>query len=504
MKNFRRVTIVILCLFSLSQIVSLSVCYAVDSPKREMRGIWVATVANIDWPSQPGLSEASLRREACDILDRVKRIGLNTVFLQVRPSADAIYRSDIEPLSSYLVGEKTLPEGFDPLQFWIDEAHRRGLELHAWVNPFRVTPKENFPCADNHLSKTHPDWLISYASKLYLNPGLPEARDYVSRVVLDIARRYDIDGIHFDDYFYPYPVKGEVLNDSLAYRKHNADNLSLADWRRSNVDDFIQKVGRSVHELKPWLAFGVSPFGVWRNKRDDQNGSNTFAGITNYDVLYADVEKWIREGWIDYVVPQIYWESGNKAADFDELTEWWGTHSYAKAQVFVGHAIFKVNTGNKAWENPAEIPSQITKVRDDVRLGGSIFFSYRQFNRDLLGLEQTMQENLYSNVALSPLMKVDHTSDITVEHLHKRGDTLRWDVEGDTADVRFYAIYRYEKRGNFSFDSSQYLVAIVGERQYALPQHTHGQKRSKYIYRVAPIDKYRVEHELSGRVSHKE
>ncbi len=504
MNNFRRASIALLCLFSLAQIVSLSTCYAGNSPKREMRGIWVATVNNIDWPSSPDLSTAALKREAIVILDRVKGMGLNTIFLQVRPSADAIYRSQIEPFSSYLVSSDTLEDDFDPLEFWIAEAHRRGIELHAWINPFRVAPKEDFPCAPNHISKTHPEWLINYAGKLFLNPGLPEARDYVCRIVDDITSRYDIDGIHFDDYFYPYPVKGESFNDAESYAKYNGDHLSLADWRRQNVDKVIKQVGQNIRKQKPWLVFGVSPFGVWRNKRDDQNGSNTLAGITNYDVLYADVDKWIHNRWVDYVVPQIYWEAGNKAADFDELASWWAGRSNNNPQIFVGHAIFKINASNKAWENPSEIPSQITKVRDDSRLGGSIFFSYRQFNRDLLGLENTLQQNLYKDCALSPLTIDGNPTELEVTNLRKHGGRLTWDVEGDTTLLRFFAVYRYKKSDDFDPEQSNNIATITGERSFALPAKQKNAKHEKYIYRVAPIDKFRQEHSLSKRISSRE
>lgn len=500
MKPLRMAATLLLYVLSITQIFTQTRYYNTQALKREMRGIWVATVNNIDWPSSPGLSNEGLMRETRAILDRVKRMGLNTVFIQVRPSSDAIYRSDIEPITSYIVANGNDKLGtFDPLTYWIEQAHLRGLELHAWINPFRVTPKPDFPCADNHISKTHPEWTVEYAGKLYLDPGYAETRQYVVSIVDDIASRYDIDGIHFDDYFYPYPVKGATFDDSKSFAANNPTRLSLADWRRQNVDYVISEVHKHIKSIKPWLAFGVSPFGVWRNKADDSEGSNTRAGITNYDILYANVTKWIDKKWIDYVVPQIYWEAGNKAADFDELTKWWAARGKDKTQVFVGHAIFKINAGAKVWENPNEMPSQINKVRSNSGLNGSVFFSYRQFNRDLLGLENTLQDRLYKNQALTPLACPQSiTDEITVTKLKRRGAKLTWDTDADSDAVRFYAVYRYKKGEEFDHDINTHLYDIVGTNEIALPRPQEA--KTKYIYRVSAIDKHRREHPLSKRI----
>lgn len=491
----------LLCLFSITQLYTQTNNYY-SSPKREMRGIWIATVNNIDWPSQPNLPVDKLKRETDIILDRVKNIGLNTVFVQVRPSSDAIYRSQYEPFTTYLVDENsTLPADFDPLEYWIAQAHSRGLELHAWINPFRMTPKKDFACAPLHPSRTHQNWAVTYAGKMYLDPGIPDARQYVQTIVDDIASRYDIDGIHIDDYFYPYPVAGEPdFADTASYRKYNPSKLSLGDWRRENVNDVICRISQSVKQIKPWIAFGVSPFGVWRNKRDDPTGSDTRAGTTNYDILYADVAKWIDNKWIDYVAPQIYWEQGHSAADFDKLTEWWAERSKGKTQVYVGHAIFKVNTGAKAWDNPEEIPTQIAKVREHTDLDGSIFFSYRQFNRDLLGLEKKMQTTIFTNKSLTPLtLPNKYPKNIEVSDLeHKRGK-LHWDVN-DASDVRFYAVYRYKKGDDFDTNKSNYLYELTDQQSITL-EPSNKKKRTKYIYCVSAIDKYREEHNLSHRIS---
>ncbi len=473
---------------------------------REMRGVWVASVANIDWPSERGLDEATLKKEADVILDRSVSMGLNTVFLQVRPSSDVIYKSSLEPLSFYLVGSNFSDSlSFDPLEYWIQGAHRRGLELHAWINPFRVTPKADYPCAENHISKTHPEWTIKYAGKLYLNPGLPVARDYVRNVVMDVVARYDIDGIHFDDYFYPYPSKGEVFDDSSSFADYNPDHLTRDNWRRSNVTAVIRAVSDSIRASKPWVQFGVSPFGVWRNKRDDATGSNTVAGITNYDILYADVMDWIDKSLVDYVVPQIYWEAGNKWCDFDVLEQWWGEKSTKDTKIFVGHAVFKINDGKKpnvGWNNKKEMPNQMAKVRSNERLDGSVFFSYRQFNRNILGFEEFLSDDFYKDKALQVTLDKGKVEDITISKIERDGSVLQWKVEGDTANVRFYVVFRTLRKDVDNIGSNESILCFV-DRPYISVPITTG-RRQRYVYRVAAVDKYRVVHELSRRITVRE
>ncbi len=489
-------------------LVALSVCAQgeTDAQLREMRGIWVASVANIDWPSTPGLSEEALKAEVDVILDRSAAMGLNTVFLQVRPCSDAIYESKIEPFSSYLVGNDFNRKfSVDMLNYWIAGAHARGLELHAWINPFRVTQKADFACASSHISNTHPDWLIKYAGKIYLNPGQPEARAYVNSVVQDIVRRYDIDGIHFDDYFYPYPSKGEVFDDSKAFAKYNPRHLSLDNWRRDNVTQVIRDVADSIAAQKPWVQFGISPFGVWRNKRDDKAGSDTKAGVTDYDVLYADILLWIEKGYIDYVVPQIYWEFGNKWCDFDVLQKWWADRATENTKVFIGHAVFKINDGKKpgeGWNSKNEMPNQMETVRSNKNLNGSVFFSYRQFNKNLLGFEDYLSSKFYAQKAIqSPLAK-GKAEQIDVVHLEKDGRVLRWEVEGDTSLVRFYMVFRSPRSEADNIGSNETVMSIVDKPYVYIPLSTG--RRQRYVYRVAVVDKYRNIHELSRRITIRE
>lgn len=495
--NFMRNALTLLiCIFSITQIWTQTLQSGNDVLlMREMRGLWVASVNNIDWPSAPNLPVDSLKKEAISIIDRAKKMGLNTIFLQVRPSSDVIYHSDIEPLTYYLVGEVDgLPSDFDALAYWITETHKRGLELHAWINPLRATPKPDYQCGASHISRKHPDWLVKYADKQYLNPGLPQVRHYVVSIVDEIVKKYNIDGIHFDDYFYPYPVQGEVFHDEATYNQYNPLQLTLADWRRSNVDSLISGVSAVVRAEKDWLRFGISPFGVWRNKSDDERGSETRAGTTDYDVLYADVLHWAQMHWIDYVVPQIYWEIGHKVVDFDILHKWWAdAFAQTGTQVYVGHAVYKINDSTMPWKNSNEMPMQIEKVRQHNGLLGSVFFSYRQFNRDILGLEERMHTNLYVQKSLLPEQsKQQHLNTILIDEIDCTDGNLIWHVNIPDS-IRFYVIYEHPK----GKPQLEHVVDIVGETSYKLPRREH--RRSKHVIRIAPIDFYGHEYEKSDR-----
>lgn len=496
----RLLTTMLMCIFSITQIYTQTIAKSADLlPQREMRGLWVATVNNIDWPSSPGLSTDALEREARTIVTRAKEMGLNAIFLQVRPSSDLIYPSQYEPLTTYLTGEtNNLPEGYDVLKYWIELAHENGIEIHAWLNPFRVTPKADFATASNHIKNTHPDWAITYAEKQYLNPGLPQAREYVLNIIRDLVSRYDVDGIHFDDYFYPYPVKGESFNDSESYSKYNPYQLSLSDWRRKNVSEVIDSVSSLIKSIHPHVKFGVSPFGVWRNKSDDKRGSDTRAGITDYDVLYADIMEWIDNGWLDYVAPQIYWESGNKAADFDKLFTWWADACKDKTQVYVGHAIFKINAYGKPWENSNEMPSQINKVRQNTDLAGSIFFSYRQFNRNILDLEKTLRNDIYAKPTLTPQLSYASSEDgtIKVTDIDRDDNKIKWNAKcTGKAEVRYFIVMRHRK----GHKEEQQIIDIIGKNEYTLK--STNEKRQKYVFNIAPVDKWGNIYEESEPIS---
>lgn len=348
----------------------------------EFRGVWVATVANIDYPRQPSADTIALKEQWKNLIAQYKEIGFNAVIFQVRPAADAFYPSQFVPWSKYLIGRQVpaRSESFDPLQFIIAETHRAGMEFHAWFNPYRATMDlDTASLAPNHVFNQHRDWVVRYGTRYYLNPGVPAVRQHFTQIVAEVVSKYDVDAVHFDDYFYPYKIAGESFPDSLEFEQYGEDFGNVEDWRRSNTDSLIENIHRTIKILKPYVQLGVSPFGVWRNRDRDDTGSDTRAGATTYDDLYADITKWLRYGWLDYVVPQLYWSIGFKPADHATLLGWWGTRNYER-NLYVGHAAYKVaNNADTAWSDPNEIPKQIRLNRRNAISSGSVFLVQKRY-----------------------------------------------------------------------------------------------------------------------------
>lgn len=374
------------------------------SPQYELRGVWVATVDNIDWPSKKGLSIDEQKKEFIHLLDLHEHNGMNALFVQVRPAADALYPSQFEPWSEFLTGQQGVAPSpfYDPLQFMIEETHKRGMEFHAWLNPYRaVFNVTKSSVASNHITKIHPEWFLTYGTIKYFNPGLPEVREHVAKVVKDLITRYNLDGIHMDDYFYPYRIAGKEFPDEKTYR-NSGSKLDKETWRRSNCDSIIRLLHDVITATNSRIKFGISPFGVWRNKDKDPEGSETKAGQTNYDDLYADILLWLKEGWIDYVAPQLYWERGHKLCDYDVLLKWWNEHAYGK-QVFIGHALYRAGT-SPAWKNKNELPNEIKALRNYATTQGSIFFSSKSFENNPNGFSDSLHFNYYALPAIVPPM----------------------------------------------------------------------------------------------------
>ena len=392
----------------LSLFLSLSTILLVQAqqPHYEFRGVWVASVSNIDWPMpnqyRPDLQKAEFIRQ----LDMHQRNGMNAIIGQVRPAADALYPSPYEPWSQWLTGVQGQAPApyYDPLQFMIEESHKRGFEFHAWLNPYRA----NFSVgkasiAHNHVTKLYPEWFLEYGGKLYFDPGNVEAQDWVIGVVRDIVRRYDVDAIHMDDYFYPYRIAGKEFPDTASYRMYD-NGMNKEDWRRSNVDSIIVAIADVIKEEKPWVKFGISPFGVWRNQDKDPMGSPTKAGVTNYDDLYADVIKWMRLGWIDYLTPQLYWERGHRLVAYETLIDWWSKHAYGR-HMYIGHGIYRaLEKNSKPWHNPHELPKQIQLLRTYPEIQGSVYFSSKSFYKNPNGWNDSLQNNYYRQRAEVPPM----------------------------------------------------------------------------------------------------
>ena len=358
-------------------------------PEGEFRGVWVATVSNIDWPSKRGLPVEEQQRELIAILDRMSELNLNGVILQVRPSADALYPSPLEPWSEYLTGQMGVaPEPlWDPLEFAVTEAHKRGMELHAWLNPYRARRHtETTPASPDHITIARPDLVRDYGSFLWMDPGEPEVRQRTVDVVRDIVRRYDVDGIHFDDYFYPYPENDLDFPDEATWQRYG-DGLSRDDWRRRNVDELIQQVGAAIQEEKPHVRFGISPFGIWR-----PGHPRSVRGLDSYEKIYADSRKWLRLGWVDYFAPQLYWGQTAPQQRYSDLLKWWSRQNVRGKNMWIGLGAHRVANGRPNQFDAEEIVGQIEKIRKTGQANGWILFNAKVVMQNRGGLADRLKE----------------------------------------------------------------------------------------------------------------
>ncbi|PWI19669.1 hypothetical protein DI272_40040 [Streptomyces sp. Act143] len=380
-----------------------------DSPRRrgpgEMRGMWVASVANRDWPSKAGLTAAQQRAELIKLLDQAVERHLNAVILQVRPAADALWPSPYEPWSQVLTGTQGKAPGWDPLGTAVEEAHARGLELHAWFNPYRIANHADpTKLVASHPARVHPDWVVTYGGKMYYNPGLPEVRAFVQKAILDAVRKYPVDAVHFDDYFYPYPVAGQTFDDDAAFDAHGGGFDTRADWRRANIDKLVLETAARIRQIRPTAQFGISPFGVWRNASTDPLGSETKA-MQAYDDVFADTRKWVREGWIDYICPQLYWNIGFAVADYAKLVPWWAKQARgSRTKLYVGEALYKAGDPAQpaAWQDPAELSKHLALASDHTQVRGHVFFAAREVAADPTGAMARVVADHYQEPAEPP------------------------------------------------------------------------------------------------------
>ncbi|MBT2447213.1 family 10 glycosylhydrolase [Streptomyces sp. ISL-43] len=390
----------------LAAAVTAAPAKAVRAPKAaaaEFRGMWTASVQNVDWPSESGLPAAEQRAELLELLDTAVARRLNAVILQVRPTADAMWPSAREPWSQWLTGEQGVDPGWDPLGTAVTEAHARGLELHAWFNPYRVAnhtdPGRLVP---EHPARLNRGWTVAYGGKLYYNPGLPQVRRFVQEAMLDAVARYPVDGVHWDDYFYPYPVEGRDFDDDAAYEKYGRSFATRADWRRHNIDTLVHEMSGRLRALRPEVRFGISPFAVWRNSDRDPLGSPTRAGIATYDDLYADTRKWVREGWIDYIAPQAYWQIGHPTADYAAIVPWWAkTVAGTGVRLYVGEALYRcdADSSTAAWRDPRELSRHVRFARGYPEVRGHAYFSAKQVAADPNGAMARVVADHYPAVA---------------------------------------------------------------------------------------------------------
>lgn len=477
-----------------------------NSPLRQLRAAWIATVTNIDWPSRPGLPVATQKQEFTRLLDALHQMHMNAAIVQIKPTADAFYPSQYGPWSEYLTGVQGKDPGYNPLTFMIEESHRRNLEFHAWFNPFRISMQSDIhKLAPNHPALQHPDWVVSYGGKLYYNPGVPAARTFVIQSILEVVRNYDIDAVHLDDYFYPYRVANQDFPDDAVYQQYGKAHFPRKDdWRRDNINHFVQDLAHAIKQVKPYVKLGISPFGVWRNKSVDPTGSDTQASQTNYDDLYADTRTWIRKGWLDYVAPQIYWNFGYLPAAYEKLVQWWAQEVRGqRVQLYIGHAAYKITS----WSDTNELPKQLQFNLNIHEVQGSIFFSLKDLLANPLGIRDRLSSDIYKLPALVPTMpwlpgKVPHK----IEHVstQQTGSSiiLHWQ-DNASSNAVYYAIYRFERN-----DSSQQChpwgaehlldtVRKVGNSKQTFTDST-ATKGKTYIYYVTALDRLHNESQASA------
>jgi uncharacterized lipoprotein YddW (UPF0748 family) len=409
---------------------------------REFRGAWVATVFNIDWPSRTGLSAAAQRAEMDALLDAAAGAGLNAVMLQVRPEGDALYRSMLEPWSRVLGGRQGLDPGYDPLAYAIAEGHRRGIEVHAWINPFRARTSATGTSVAPHISITHPTACVAYDGGLWMNPAAPVVADRLAAVVEDILRRYEVDGIHFDDYFYPYPETGMAFPDSADYQRYRDGGgmLGLADWRRDNVNRVIERVGALVARVRPTARFGVSPFGIWR-----PGNPAGIVGLDAYNAIYCDAPRWMRMGWVDYLAPQLYWPSTQTAQAYGPLVRWWADSTADGRSVFGGNNLSRLGSSS-AWTTD-EMGTQLRLTRDNAARGarGNIYFTISQIRANRMGVAELLRRQ-YATPALPPPIATRRALTVAAPSVTRMGTTLTV-THPRAAQLRSWVVYRAEGAG---------------------------------------------------------
>jgi uncharacterized lipoprotein YddW (UPF0748 family) len=467
-------------------------------PKRELRAVWIATVENIDWPSNRNLSPDQQRKEFIALIEAHKKTGINAVFVQVRAAADAFYGKGSEPWSEWLTGKQgKAPEPYyDPMEFMIEQCHDRGIEFHAWLNLNRVANKSSKTFATNNVGKLHPDWILSYDSYKLFNFGLPQVRDYITETTFNIVRNYDVDGIHFDDYFYPYTVAGQTLKDDDAYKQYG-QQFNKNNWRRNNIDVLIKQIADGIVAIKPFVKFGISPFGVWRNKKDDKTGSDTQAGQTSYDNLFADTKKWTKAGWIDYMMPQIYFSTQFDKVPFKTLTSWWLDNRNGR-HLYIGQGAYRVGDpkqNDRAWGDGSEMANQMRFLRTQSGVNGSVFFSSKSLINNKLGFTDSLKAHFYQYPALPPTMAwKDNVPPLPPQNLKiedtPQNLTLAWKTAPTAKDgekARYYAIYRFDDTEAIDLSDPRHFLTFCYKSTTVTDQTAR--KNKSYVYVVTALDR---------------
>lgn len=481
----------------------LAVCFGNvwgENPKREFRGAWMHTIGQSQYANQ---TTEQNKQYLIDQLDKLQACGVNAVVFQVRPSADALYASSYELWSKYLTSDGKAPVPFwDPLDFMVKECHKRGMELHAWLNPYRVTTSKNEVLPKGHLYHSEPKRFVKYQGdgKIYFDPGLPENRVFISNVVADIIEHYDVDAIHMDDYFYPYPAGGKDFPDSKSYAKYG-DKMDKGDWRRQNVDQLIEMIHNTIRKSsKPWVRFGISPFGVWRNSSSDPRGSNTKA-LQNYDDLYADVLLWAEKGWIDYLVPQLYWELEHDKASYLVLVDWWAKSVDPKCQLYIGQDVERtMKLPDLAPSKEAnQLRHKITLTRDNEAIQGNCWWPGYSLTRNSQGSATALANEWQKTPALVPAYThLSAKSPDMVKRVRIKGDMLTWKSQparGKATDAMKYIVYRFDDEKSIDTAAADRIMAITTSNSLRVPESG--------VYVVTAVDRVNNESAPSMHVRKK-
>jgi uncharacterized lipoprotein YddW (UPF0748 family) len=487
--------------------ISMSVLPSQTSPKREFRGVWVSVIRQTQYRQ---MSPEAMKAYFSEMLDMFQKVHINAVIFQVRPAADAFYPSALEPWSRYLSGEQGKAPAsssdplslFDPMSFLIEACHQRNMEFHAWLNPYRVTAEQGDVLHNSHIYHQHPEWFVKYGNQIYFDPGLPECRNFICKVVKDIVDRYDVDAIHMDDYFYPYPIAGEAFPDDNSFLRYGRlqgfHPSQKEDWRRNNVNLLIGAIKQTIILEKPWVRFGISPFGIYRNRKSTPDGSGSDTnGLQNYDDLYADVKKWMEKGWIDYNIPQLYWNIGNKAADYEVLIKWWNENN-AGVHLYVGQDVAKTM---QAWIEERQLSRKMYLERSLPNVEGHCFWSGYELMKNTGGICDSLRNKYQRYPALIPACT--HLHDKKPKDVKRlkaewteNGYLLHWKRNGDISNpeaAQYFVIYRFANEEVVDLSDPSHIVAITRNTSYPLP-YQEGKRKYKYV--ITSVDRF---HNESGK-----
>ncbi|SDE75098.1 Uncharacterized lipoprotein YddW, UPF0748 family [Pricia antarctica] len=463
---------------------SCAIFNPIAQPEREFRGFWVATVVNIDWPKSGSDPVEKQKADYLKILDFYDSLNFNAAIVQVRTAGDAFYASKYAPWSRFLTGEEgKAPQTDESILGWmIAETHARGMEFHAWLNPYRATFDLNTEIlSPEHDYHRHPEWMLKYGKKYYYDPGLPDVRERMVSVIDELVSNFDIDAVHFDDYFYPYTITGEVFGDSLSFDKYASENQSMGDWRRSNINLLVKYSYEIIKARKPWVQFGISPFGVWKNKSTDPRGSDTQAGQTTYENLYADPLLWMKRGWLDYLVPQVYWSMDLPVASHRKIVHWWAENT-TNSNLYIGNGPYKIrNNNDKAWDKKNELPKQLRFARDTKGVQGNAFFSAKSLMESKADVVKHLRRKYYKREALpptSPWMSGRATAHLEIKSTQKTNDAIVINFR-DLKPFQFITIYPSVKKLQSRYPIKKLLVKfpIVDSSSIILPKRILGKRK---------------------------